>query len=413
MSTSINRLNLFTYDGQYQNARRLDPYRAYQVPATQFSPGFTVNGGPTAQGRELAGINYGANANGQVTQTNPRSLDGLMAFGNESLTTRTNQTYEGVTRRYSDYVNGLSMSENNFDQLSQQPFSIYNGRVGINVDANNGNIEGVSINPRDRDQRVGLAHGVANPNTDLLFPNLAEISQRAQIREANDLSLFNPTDVDNVEQSLQAFVQRSDALPAQPVQATDKDIQLQLKTQAVSTEKTQFQPFQNNLFNPLNAFALDPVRSRIQQFLPPGLDATRISGIDSEINADMARQLSAVNAGLGVNLKNNQAFNAQLAQLREAMAQQEAMKAIPERIVQARTHTMPANPFLPAESQPTSQVFTGGGASQMDSGTSMDTANKRGSGGLSYMPSYGQPSTGGESGAGQQQERRRPFRAIA
>lgn len=408
MSTQLHKLQLFSFDGSYRQAtQRFDPTEPFKVPSTQFSNGFEVNRSSNNYDLDkLLTSNYGINGSGQLQETNRSSLSSLLQYGQKTYATDSSLTYQGFTETYKKFLSALSVSDQTMNQLLQQDrFSVYNGRVGINVQTDgNGNIESVSLQPGSKNLRNGTP-------ANFEFPNRAEITLRAQLREANDLGPVNPNPPDTEQTGLQPF--KTAPTENNPFQNALRETPKALQTELKGLETRSVTPAGALPESPRSLDADNSPLAQLLRRLQPIEVDTQIFGFDSNLTPDTARQVGAVNGRFGVNYSDS--FNQKLSQLREGLAQQEAAKILPERSAQARTATMPAAPYVPSDGTTVvQQGFAGSTSSNQleQPGTSVDTTDKKSSGG--YIPfRTGSDAGGDQQQQHQQQERRKPLFALA
>lgn len=384
MSTSISNLRLFDYTGQFRTAPTPNVTQRYQTPETPYTAPLTLNGQSTpASATQNA---YGVNNQGQLSATSPDSLSRLLSFGQQSWTPQTQLSVSGVTEPYQDYIQALSLSDSNFDRLMQQDrFSILNGRIGIDVQTDGqGGVEAVSLDPRSNRIQNGTP---ANAT----FPNQAEITQRAESRQANDIFLRDPLRPQapdtglNVQQALK-----------KPGPIADNPFQrLSLPPREITPTITPTSP----VFEPPSA-QTNAILQNLLRLQPREVDVT-LFGPQAQITPAEAKQVGAVKASLGVEY--SESFKENLVLLRERLAQ-EAHQQLPQRVLKARDGLMPLSPYAPSESSPPQQAFMAGsfnGLPQMETGAS--AAEKKSPGG--YIP-FRMGQDGGHEGHTPQEQRR-------
>ncbi len=401
MSSAISGLRLYDYQGRYQVAQNLDVNRTVRIPQTEFSPELALSGLNSQKSvPPVNQVSYGLNTQGQITESPSAQLESLLKAGAKIFQPTGNLSYQAVTDPYRDYVNALEVSDQNMGQLLQRDqFAIFNGRLGLNVKTDGeGNIDKVSIQPGSKDLRNGT------PVNATTFPDRAEITFRAADRQANALPPIENLDNTNPNNSLFIGKKRPNQFDPQPLQNDG----LQFRKERLTLEPADISALRLN--KPLSEVQVpdaptNPLLQRLLRLQPAEVD-TRIFGPDSQLTADQAKKLGAVNASLGV--RHSDGFYENMALLRDRLAM-EANQALPQRIAKARESSMPVNPFLQMEQPAQQAVYFGSPSQFLDSAsTSADTMQKKSSGG--YIPFQ----MGGEGSPQQQQRRQRePLFALA
>jgi hypothetical protein len=387
MSTTIPPLKLFPlYRGGPVRETSFGAASAFRTQATEFSPSYQVNipsgNNPFQDGRVLS-----LNGDGELIKSTLKT-DGLFnsnlavdATPGRLQETGLPATPPEVPSSYEDIVSQYAITDSRFSELMAQPeFSIPRIGPGLLVTTDGqGGIADVTIQP----DAVGLTSAAGQD-----LPNRAVITSGA---------LFK------VDPTIPGSSTRG-APPAKTVKPPSAPLPVTLSPNLFKTSANLSLPGLKP-GNPLEKPGSgptepNPILARLAQLSPPG-SGLAIAGIDSQVNADQARRLAAVQAGFDVPLspvfRRNAAELANQARFQENYA---ALHRIPntERLLDGRMPVVPALPEPPTRNNPNAWNI---GSSLTETGDVLDAGSRRMSGGYLAGRFSWQPGAGGmESGMG-------------
>jgi hypothetical protein len=397
MSISIvPRIQLFNYNGQSTYAPTPNISEGFQIPANEFGPSYSVNTGSDGINTDTS-LSLGAN--GQLQVGNSMSLNQLMTLGEGAYGASSTplSAATSISDNYQGYLNSLSISPQNFNSLMQQPsFTIFNGIVGEKVTTNGeGGIASVSIQPGSLSQEEGTSSNFS-------FPDTEEIASRAASVQGNDLFLMDPPPaVEQPSKSAQPYLnaqKNSQPTPAQPPIQPNNKLLMQALNMNPGMSTTA-----DNQSNPL-------LQTLLQ--LQPKTVENPIFGMNSQLSPDTAVNLAATNAAYGVQLSGQTQAN--LESIRTGIAQA-AQQISPQQVSQARDGMMPLNPFLRSGNNTAQGSFASEGGNNLKQlSTSVDTTDKKSSGGyIPFRMANQNSSKGSSQGQGEQRKPRPRLNAIA
>lgn len=412
MSRSVSGILLYDYAGRAIVAPRLNAGSNFEIPGTQFTNGFTLNGNTGNNNLERLlnsnltldrTFNFGQGPS-PVRSGPTSSLDDLLngelprinnnlGYGNSNFGNTSNQTASGVIAPYQDRIDSYELTPQNFDQLMQQDsFVIPTGQTSLRVVTDgNGGVESVSLDP------TNLALQSGTP-ANFQFPDRAQITTGATYQFGDISPLPAGQQPSPQSQNQPIFLNNQPQVQPSPPQNPFRA----LTPTAVNPTVTQPSYTPASVDSASNAVLQ---RLLARQPLDPG---TRLFGADSQLTPQGARNIGAVQAGFGVDTQ-TPSMTENLAMLRNGLAAQAATSV--QAIGRAVDGRIPVAPTLPFETTQVAQASqnTGNMFEQLQT-----TVDSQGSSGGGYIP-FGQGSSGSEQGNQDPEERRqrRPLRITA
>ncbi|MDX2085536.1 MAG: hypothetical protein SFZ03_09125 [Candidatus Melainabacteria bacterium] len=384
----------------------------YRTAATEFTPSFPVNippQNPTAVSDNSQYLGLGSNYYQLERQplANAETFNRPLAFNfNSSATLQAGSvpaTAPDNPDRYQQRLDSLEISaENMADLLAQPSFRIPSIGLGLEVTTDGlGNVDNVRIKQSFRAQQE------ANFSANGLYglPNPGEISSGAFYagnRISESEKAFSPSLGNNPATrpplippvNADFLLNQSNAINGGKLNPFQLIAQLQGPNALLLAER-------NAQLEQYPGMGSNPVLDRLLQ-LQPRTEGLAVSGFESEINADTARQLAAQRANL--DLEVDQRYDQNLRGLNDFAARQQTQAHSHLQLAYAMDGRMPMAAVYPVPPQTAQEKGLMGAVQDLRQSLTSefaDASQKRGSGGLlPFSLSTGAGGGGGEPSSG-------------